>query len=61
MPSTFSLDWPPGIYIVHVDRRTSLTQDLMKMGECWMISRIVPHHCSSFVTVLWAFSDVGDV
>ena len=24
MPPTFSLDWPSGIYIVHVDRRTTL-------------------------------------
>ena len=30
MPPTF--DWPPGVYIVHVDRRTTLMQVLMKMS-----------------------------
>ena len=31
----FSLDWPPGIYIdryIHVDRRTTLVQVLIKMN-----------------------------
>ena len=32
MPPTFSLDWSPEIYILHVDRCTTLMQILMKMS-----------------------------
>ena len=59
MCPNFSLDWPPGIYIVHADRHTTLVQALMKM------SRVLDHeqdcHTTAVaITASGAFSDVGD-
>ena len=50
MPPTFSLNWPLGIYIVHVDRRTTLMSGVLDDEQ----------DCHITATVSWAFSDVGD-
>ena len=47
---------PLEFYIVHVDRRTTLVQVLMKM--CGVLDDEQDYHITA--TVSWAFSDVGD-
>ena len=58
MSPTFSLNCPPGIYIVLVDRRTTLMQAvLMKM------SRVLDDEQDCHTTTValsWASSDVND-
>ena len=58
-PQTFLSIAPPGIYIVSVDRCTTLVQVLMKMSGV-LDDEQDCHTTAVAVTVSWAFSDVGD-